>query len=350
MRSSMTAPKMMLASGSAAAWMIAAAVPDAHEGRAGVGHDRLHIGEVEVDEAGHGDEIADALHTLTQHVVDDEERDDHARALLDDLQQAIVRDGDERVDLVDEIVDALLRQQLPLRSLERERLRHDRHRERADVLRDLGDDRSRAGPRPAAHAGGHEDHVGFLQRLVQLLAVVLGGLATNCGIGARTEALRDLVADADLVRCVGEEERLGVGVHRDELDAHELRSDHAIDGVRTAAADADDLDEREVLYIAPEGHGQPPNLVHAAAPPLAVRSWLIPLLRGTIGPFVERGERKIASGSNQDTAARVEDPSAHGMNDRKSRASLPPTPSRERAEARSSSADQFRAPQMRSPL
>jgi hypothetical protein len=48
---------------------------------------------------------------------------------------------------------------------------------------------------------------------------------------------------------IREEERLGVGVHGDELDTHELGSDHAIDGVRTAAADTDHLDEREIFDI-----------------------------------------------------------------------------------------------------
>src|SRR6185369_5845839 len=113
-----------------------------------------------------------------------------------------------------------------------------------------------------------EDHVGFLQRLVKLFAVVLGRFAPNTGISARAETLGDLVTDADLVRCVGEEQGLSVGVHRDELDAHELRADHAIDGVRTAAADTDDLYESEIFYVAPEGHGHTPNQFPAAAPPL----------------------------------------------------------------------------------
>ena len=42
-------------------------------------------------------------------------------------------------------------------------------------------------------------------------------------------------------------ERLRVGVHGDELDAREARVDHAVDRVRTAAADADDLDHSEVV-------------------------------------------------------------------------------------------------------
>jgi len=46
----------------------------------------------------------------SQDVVDDAEGVDHARLLLDDLEQTVVRDGDQRVDLVDELGDALLRQ------------------------------------------------------------------------------------------------------------------------------------------------------------------------------------------------------------------------------------------------
>src|SRR5258705_2731638 len=244
------------------------AVSDAHQRGARVGHDRLHVGEVEVDEAGHRDEVTDALDALAQNIVDDAESVDHAGALLDDLKETVVRDRDQRVDLVDEIRDPLLREESALRALEGEWLRDHSHGERADVLGDLGDDRSAAGPRSAAHTGGNEDHVGFLERLVELLAVVLGCLAPNTGIGAGAEALGDFIADADLVRCVREKQRLSVGIHRDELDAHELRSDHAIDGVRAAAADTNDLYESEIFDVAPEGHGHTPNQFPAAAPPL----------------------------------------------------------------------------------
>jgi hypothetical protein len=37
-------------------------------------------------------------------------------------------------------------------------------------------------------------------------------------------------------------QRLCIGVHRDELDAGDPGVDHPVDGVRPAAADADDLD------------------------------------------------------------------------------------------------------------
>jgi hypothetical protein len=152
--SSMTAPKMMLALASAAEWMISAASltsksrgraprdveqdpggaldglleqrrgdrrlgglgrarlaagrADAHERGPGVGHDRAHVGEVEVDQAGDGDEVRDALHALAQDVVGLTEGVEDARAALDDGQQLLVRDDDQGVDVLAQPVDALL--------------------------------------------------------------------------------------------------------------------------------------------------------------------------------------------------------------------------------------------------
>ena len=53
-------------------------------------------------------------------------------------------------------------------------------------------------PVPPPIAGGDEDHVRALQRLLDLVAVVLGGRAPDVGVGAAAEAASDLVADVDL--------------------------------------------------------------------------------------------------------------------------------------------------------
>src|SRR4051794_8111813 len=44
-----------------------------HEGHAHAGHDGAHVGEIDVHLPGDGDEVADALHGLAQHVVSDAE-------------------------------------------------------------------------------------------------------------------------------------------------------------------------------------------------------------------------------------------------------------------------------------
>ena len=117
----------------------------------------------------------------------------------------------------------------------------------AEGPRDAGDDGRASGSGAASLARGDEHHVGATQRLLDLVLVVLGGLAADLGICARAQAARHLAADVELDVGVGHEQRLRVGVDRDELGALEAHVDHAVDGVDSAAADADDLDRRDVV-------------------------------------------------------------------------------------------------------
>ena len=134
-----------------------------------------------------------------------------------------------------------------LAALEGERLRDDADGQRAELAGELGDDRRGAGAGAAALAGGDEDHVGALQRLLQLVAALLRRGLADGRIGAGAETARRGRADVDLHVGVAHHQRLRVGVDGDELDAGEAGVDHPVDGVRAAAADADDLDHREVV-------------------------------------------------------------------------------------------------------
>src|SRR6185312_2027071 len=112
-------------------------------------------------------------------------------------------------------------------TLECERLRYDADGERLELPPQFGDDRRGAGTRAAALARGDEDHVGALQRLLQLVAALLGGREADLGIRAGAEAARRLRADVDLDVGVRIQERLRVRVDGDEIDAGETRLDHA---------------------------------------------------------------------------------------------------------------------------
>ena len=71
--------------------------------------------------------------------------------------------------------------------------------------------------------------------------------AADLGVAAGAEAPGELTADVELDVGVAHQQRLRVGVHRDELDALEAGVDHAVDGVHAATADADDLDDGQVV-------------------------------------------------------------------------------------------------------
>ena len=228
---------------------LAARRADAHQRGAGVAHDRAHVGEVEVDEPRHGDQVGDPLHALAEDVVGHPERLEDRSRLLDHLQQPVVLDHDQRVDAVAKVLDADLGLVGAALALEGERLRDDADGQRLELATELGNDRRGAGPRATALTGGDEDHVGALERLLQLVAALLRGGEAHLGVRAGAEPARRLGADVDLHVGVRVEQRLRVRVDRDELDAGEPGLDHAVDGVRAAAADPDDLDHCEVVAV-----------------------------------------------------------------------------------------------------
>ena len=80
--------------------MFAGADARAHQRHSHAVHDRLHVGEIEIDLARHGDEIGDALHRLSQDVVGHLECVAERCAALDEVEQTLVRNRDERVDRV----------------------------------------------------------------------------------------------------------------------------------------------------------------------------------------------------------------------------------------------------------
>ena len=118
---------------------------------------------------------------------------------------------------------------------------------------------ARAGPGAAALAGGDEDHVGALERLLDLGPVLLGGQAPHLGVAAGAQAPGELAPDVELQVGVAHQQRLGVGVGGDELDVAQPRVDHPVDGVDAAAADPDDLDHCQVVALGRHGRHELPR-------------------------------------------------------------------------------------------
>jgi hypothetical protein len=69
----------------------------------------------------------------------------------------------------------------------------------------------------------------------------------DLGIAAGAEPAGEVATDVELHVGVAHQQRLGVGVDGDELDALQTGVDHPVDGVDAATADADDLDHGEVV-------------------------------------------------------------------------------------------------------
>ena len=108
--------------------VFAHAAADSHQRRAALTHDRFHVGEVQVDQAGDGDQLGDALDALAQHVVGQLERLLQRHALVGDFQQAIVGNDDQRVNVLLKFLDAAVGRLRTPAALEVKRAGHDADR------------------------------------------------------------------------------------------------------------------------------------------------------------------------------------------------------------------------------
>src|SRR5258706_587009 len=130
---------------------------------------------------------------------------------------------------------------------EAERACDDADGECADAACQFGDDRCRAGARSAAFTSGDEHHVGALQDLFDLVAMRLGGVPADIRIAARTKTPGEVTADVELDVGVAHQKRLRIRVDSDELDTLEAGIDHPVHGIDATPADADHLDDREII-------------------------------------------------------------------------------------------------------
>ena len=250
---------------------LAAGATDPHQRRAGIFHDAAHIGEVKINDARDGDDIADALNCLSKHVIRDAERIFHGCLAADDAEESLVWDDDHGVDVLAQLFRGGVRHGGPALPFKLKRLGDDADRQRAQIFRNLRHNRRGARARATSHTGGHEDEVGSIKCGAKILKVFLSGALANDRVAASAEATGDRITNSDAGGGVGFHERLSVGVHRDELNAEEFSTNHAIDGVGAGTTDSDHADQRKVLRLRshrPLPSAQLPNVdPHVRSPP-----------------------------------------------------------------------------------
>ena len=203
--------------------------------------DGADVRKVEVDERGVDDEVGNAADTLLQNLVRDTERVDHRRIFRNDAGNLIVRDDDERIDVLSEVFEPLHRIVHALFALEVERLGDDSDGQNLQIARNLGDDGCGARTGAAAHACRDEQEVGILDCLGEDFLAFLGGRPADFRLCTRAEALRQSGTDLNLILRLGKEQDLLVRIDGYIACALNARLNHAVDRVVPRAADADDL-------------------------------------------------------------------------------------------------------------
>ena len=245
-----------------------------------------HVGEVQVDQPRDQNEIRDPLDGLMQNIIGHAERLGQRRGAIDRRQQTLVGDGDDRVDAFAEVFEPSLSLKRTLSALELERLGHHGHGQGAELAREAGDDRRRAGPGAAPKPGGDKHHVRPAQHPNDLVRVFERRLAADRRIGSGAQPFGELGPELHLHRGGVLGQRLDVGVSHDELDALQTGAHHAVDRVGTAAADADHLDAgaAPAFLIQRESQIRMRYVTSAGVPPLRIshdRASLVNLFKRT---------------------------------------------------------------------
>ena len=184
--------------GSLARAVLAGGATDTHQRRARVRHHRADIGEIDVDEAGEGDDVADAADALAEDVVGEEEGVLHGERGVDRGEETIVGNDDQGIDVAAEALDGVHRLVVALATLKLEGHGDDADGEDTSRFGHARDDGSSAGAGATTHTGGHEHHVRARERLLDGLPALLGRLLADLGVAARAQATGQLAANLDV--------------------------------------------------------------------------------------------------------------------------------------------------------
>ena len=222
---------------------------DAHMGQAAGLHDGLDVSEVQIDKGRHGDQVADALDALAQHVVGDAEGLQHGGALRDHLKQTVVGDHDQRIHALLEVDHAHLGVLHALLALKSKGLGDHRDGQAVEIAGDFRHDGGCARAGSAAHAGRNKNQIRALERLRNFLAAFFRRAAAHIRHCACAQALGQLFANLDGRAGLAHGKGLTVCIDGDEFHALEACVHHTVDGIVAGAAAADYLDARKALLI-----------------------------------------------------------------------------------------------------
>ena len=235
-------------------------MPDAHQRGSGARHHRLHVGEVEVDQPGRRDQRRDAVDALDRGPGRPSGTRRPSASWVGDLEQPVVRHDDQRVDGLLQLGDPDVGLGRALAPLEAERPRDDADRQRARGSRAIS---ATMGAPPVPVPPPSPAVMNTMSAPLRISSISsacsLGGALADLRIGAGAEPAGGLPADVELHFRVGHQQGLGVGVDGDELDAPEACLDHPVHRVHAASADADDLDDGEVVLGSVHRSSSPPG-------------------------------------------------------------------------------------------
>ena len=207
-------------------------------------HHRTHVGKVEVDEARHDHQVGDAPYALLQHFIGKQKCFLESRIRVGDQEEVLVRNDDQRVNMLLEFGNPRVCRAHSPRTFEQEGLGDDPYRQNVHFTGRAGDNRGSACSGAAAHAGCDEAHMRTLQCAFDLLDRFFGGCTSDFGARTCTQTLCDIWTKLYPIFGGRGVERLSIGVCDYKVDAFNARANHVGDRIAPCATDTDDCNFR----------------------------------------------------------------------------------------------------------
>ena len=163
---------------------------------------------------------------------------------IGDQKQVLVRNDNQRIDMLLQLGNARVRRAHPARAFKQERLGYNTNRQDIHFARSFGNDRRSTGTSAAAHASGDKAHMTASERGFDLLDSFFSRGTTNFGTRTCTKPLGDIGPKLDAIFGRRRIQRLRIGIRNDEIDAFDFGTNHIGNCVSASATNADDSNFR----------------------------------------------------------------------------------------------------------
>ncbi|CDC63882.1 putative uncharacterized protein [Clostridium sp. CAG:448] len=202
--------------------VLAGCTANTHVGIACILHNGGNVIEVQVDESGHVNQLGNTLHTAAQNIVRTLESIHQRNALIGRFLQFIVRNHNQRINILAQLGNTGFRIGFAHLSFKREGLGHNTDGQNAHLLCTTCNHRRRACSSASAHAGSHKHHVGVVEQFFDVIQRLLRRTFADLRLCACTATAGQLLADHQLFLRIGSAQRLTVRIDGNKFHASDV--------------------------------------------------------------------------------------------------------------------------------
>src|SRR6266511_2750850 len=219
--------------------IISARATGSHQSHSHTLHNRFNVREVEVDQTGNCNQIANPLYSLTQNIIGHSKRICQRGIFVYSVQQTLVGNRDHGVHAFTQLTQTVFGLLHPAAPFKMKGLRYHCDCQRLKFRRERSYDWRPARASAAAESSRNKNHIGAFKHFDDLVGIFKSSFAAYARIGAGAESFCEPAAELNFDWCPRSLQCLQIGVRNEEFNALNAGFDHAINGIAAATTDSD---------------------------------------------------------------------------------------------------------------